>query len=559
MKTKDEVCSKLETFISAVVPQYKGSLVEFRSDNGGEFKNSRVSQLLSSNGVRQSFTPKYTPQLNGIAERFNRTLTNMARSFMVDSQLSHEFWPYAYDTANYIRNRLPALPLPDYMSPYECLTHTVPNLDRLRVFGCSCFALIQPRSSAGIQHNSRKGTFLGYDPNSIMYRVLNWDTGKIEVTSDVTFNETMNDLKTSPYVVKSGIDMDTIHRLVDDRESPSSNPVPHAVTRLPTPVASEPSASTRKSSRVPCPPIRLTTDKLGWWGHKNLALIENYVLTHFSTDRLVPTSYTQATTCADKELWVDSMKKEMSAVEALGTMKIVDRPRGVNVLPSKFIYKIKEDEKGDIKEYKSRWVPLGCNQREGVDYDETFAPVSKYTSFRILMSIAATHDMNVYQFDVNNAFPNADLKEDVYVMPPPGIQLPSNKVYKLQKALYGLKQSPMEWNNLIDGFIRKEGFVRSTTDPCIYSHGKGVNTMYLGLYVDDIIVIGKQSKLLNAFKYILAKRFKIKDLGEINHYLGMHVTRNKSQHTIHISVSNKIKRILEQFNMSDCYPKSCSN
>ena len=103
--TKDDVVNKITTFIDTVVPLYNTKIVEFRSDNGGEFKNARVHQLFTMKGIRQSYTAKYTPEHNGIAERFNRTITNMARSYMLASRLNSEFEPYAYDAANYFRNR----------------------------------------------------------------------------------------------------------------------------------------------------------------------------------------------------------------------------------------------------------------------------------------------------------------------------------------------------------------------------------------------------------------------------------------------------------------------
>jgi hypothetical protein len=223
----------------------------------------------------------------------------------------------------------------------------------------------------------------------------------------------------------------------------------------------------------------------------------------------------------------------------------------------KWVYKLKEQD-GEPVVYKSRLVPLGCNQIEGKDYIDTYAPVSKYTSFRVLMSIAAVENLEVHQMDVHNAFPNAVLKEDIYVSAPPGYTLPQGKVYKLKKALYGLKQSPLEWHKLINEFILSQGFTKSAADPCIYikkADSNVSNDIFVGLYVDDIIICGPSVSVVSRFKKSLSSRFKCKDLGEIRNYLGMQISRDRVNKTITISMPRYIDKILHQFRMDMCSSK----
>ena len=227
-------------------------------------------------------------------------------------------------------------------------------------------------------------------------------------------------------------------------------------------VGNTPDPPLRVSTRTKVKPLVLSADAFGAWTNKNLSVIENYVLANIVSDRFTPSNYKEAISSSDKDAWIASMTKEISDLQAMDTAVIVDRPTSANVLPSKWVFKIKEDEAGNIASFKSRWTPMGCNQVEGIDYGETFAPVSKHTSFRILMSVAAVEDLDIHQLDVANAFANADLSEDVYVAAPPGFELPNGKVYKLRKALYGLKQSPLAWNMLINEYIVKLGFHQSS-------------------------------------------------------------------------------------------------
>ena len=155
--------------------------------------------------------------------------------------------------------------------------------------------------------------------------------------------------------------------------------------------------------------------------------------------------------------------------------------------------------------------------------------------------------------DVTNAFPNADLNEDIYMTSAPGYSLQDNKVIKLNKALYGLKQSPNAWNNLINSFILSIGFVQSNDDCCIYMKSYSNSDMlYIGLYVDDIIICGNSIDSITKLKNIIANRYKCKDLGPIRKYLGMQVYRDRLNRTITLSMQSYIDDMLKQYCMTDC-------
>ena len=157
------------------------------------------------------------------------------------------------------------------------------------------------------------------------------------------------------------------------------------------------------------------------------------------------------------------MSVEYDTLVKMNTFTVVDRPYNINVLPCKWVFKHKDNGL-----FKSRLVPLGCNEIAGIDYSDTYAPVSKHTSIRMLLSISAMNNLDIHQMDITNAFPNALLKENIYMSAIPGYPLGSNKVLKLNKALYGLKQSPKEWNTLMNDFIISLKFVQCNDDKYIY-------------------------------------------------------------------------------------------
>lgn len=196
----------------------------------------------------------------------------------------------------------------------------------------------------------------------------------------------------------------------------------------------------------------------------------------------------------------------------------------------------------------------GYTQRHGVDYDETFSPVIRYSTIRILLALAAEKQMDIDHMDVKTAFLNGDLSETVFIEQPEGfkIQGSEHKVYKLHKAIYGLKQASKSWYEKINSvLLGKLHFRRLSSEPCVYFKSNGEELLIIGLYVDDIILFStKNSAMKSEVKKRLMQEFDMKDLGPANHIIGMRITRNED--CIFLDQSNYIKDILERFNMTDC-------
>jgi len=213
--------------------------------------------------------------------------------------------------------------------------------------------------------------------------------------------------------------------------------------------------------------------------------------------------------------WRDAMIEEMASIEHNQTWSLVDLPAGQRAIGLKWVFKIKKDEHGNITKHKARLVAKGYVQRQGIDYEEVFAPVARMESVRVLLAVAAHKSWSVHHLDVKSAFLNGDLAEKVYVQQPPGFVTAGHerKVLKLHKALYGLKQASRPWNLKLDGSLLALGFARSECEHGLYTRGDGEKRLVVGIYVDDLIITGGSTEVISEFKEEMKSLFRMSDLG----------------------------------------------
>jgi hypothetical protein len=239
------------------------------------------------------------------------------------------------------------------------------------------------------------------------------------------------------------------------------------------------------------------------------------------------------------ELELKSMAKHNVWTEVTG--KLPKAP-----ISSKWVFKVKYKADGSIAKYKARLVVRGFTQQADIDYFETFSPVLKHTSLRILLSIAATDDLELEQADVETAFLLPDLEEEIYMTLPNGI------IVKLNKSIYGLKQAPRVWNKKIDQILESFGLNKTIQDPCVYSGTVEDQKFYLGLYVDDLILACKDIKVIGKIKSKLANLFKITDIGRLKYCLGFEIDRDRETKTLKMHQSAYISDIIKRANMESC-------
>jgi hypothetical protein len=257
-----------------------------------------------------------------------------------------------------------------------------------------------------------------------------------------------------------------------------------------------------------------------------------------------------------EECWRQAMKEEMASIEQNGTWRLTELPQGHRPIGLKWVFKVKRDEAGAIVKHKARLVAKGYVQREGVDFDEVFAPVARMESIRMLLAVAAQEGWLVHHMDVKSAFLNGELKEEVYVRQPPGFTAAGHegKVLKLYKALYGLRQAPRAWNVKLDGSLLKLGFTRCASEHGMYTRGGGPTRVVVGVYVDDLIITGANPADVGAFKEEMRRLFRMSDLGLLSYYLGIEV--KQGTRSVTLGQSAYAKKLLEKAGMGACNPCS---
>jgi hypothetical protein len=263
-------------------------------------------------------------------------------------------------------------------------------------------------------------------------------------------------------------------------------------------------------------------------------------------ERAVPASYSQAVDSKDAHLWRAAMDSEMESQRSNGSYSLVRLPPGVRPIHVRWVFDVKRDGR-----YKARLVAKGYEQRYGVNFRDTYAPASKFTSLRALLALAAPNpDMVLHQMDVSTAFLHGELEEDIYVQQPEGyVEGSDSMVWKLNKALYGLKQAPRVWWQRLGRELVSMGFEPVCADPTLYVRRGKTSNIYVLFHVDDIIVGGQLSEV-EAVKADLKGAFSIKDLGELHLFLGMEVERDKAAGTISLTQKDYTAKVLDSFGMS---------
>jgi histone deacetylase 1/2 len=246
------------------------------------------------------------------------------------------------------------------------------------------------------------------------------------------------------------------------------------------------------------------------------------------------------------------MDAEYDALMKNKTWHLVPPKKGSNIIDCKWVFKIKYNVDGTLDKYKGRLVAKGFNQRYGIDYEDTFSPVIKMSTIRTILAIDVSRGWCLRQLDVQNVFLHGVLEEEVYMKQPPGYVDKSapHFVCKLDKALYGLKQAPRAWYARLSTKLIELGFKASKADTSLFYFNKGSVTVFVLVYVDDIIVVSSTPEATTGLLHSLKKDFALKDLGELHYFLGMEVT--KVRDGIILSRDKYASGLLKRVNMMSC-------
>jgi transposase InsO family protein len=587
MSAKSEVGQIIKDFCSMVQTQFHKQVKILRSDNGHEF--TCLHRFYAEKGMLHQTSCVDTPQQNGRVERKHQHLLNVARALRFQANLPLSFWGDCVLTAAYVINRTPSHVLhgkspydvlfgksPNYSLIRTfgslCYAHYRPRVrDKFGPRSRKCIFVGYPFGQKGwrLYDLERKVYFVSRD---VIFLENNFPFNDMDAPvkpNGVGINEFFH---RQPQIVDENPDDSGVRgrseghevRAADqlttppDQQSPppgcpldqqSPQPVPLQQSLItPPPIVEEPlgkghriripstrlkgyitntiqtiapvtvtcSSPPKRSSGTPFPiAYFVNCDKFSVKHRQFLAAVTTWV---------EPKSYSEA---VKHPGWRNAMRAELDALERQGTWTLESLPPGKVALGSMWVYKAKLRQDGSLERLKGRLVVFGNRQLPGIDFHETFAPVAKMVTVRIFLAVAITRNWELHQMDVHNAFLHGDLEEEVYMKLPPGYA-PSGstgKVCRLRKALYGLRQAPRQWFAKLSSALKLFGFKQSTADYSLFCYTKGDVSLYVLVYVDDLLIAGSGHDAVIKLKAYLRECFHMKDLGVLKYFLGIEVAR----------------------------------
>lgn len=567
-----------------------------RTDGEGEYMNARFNTYLREAGIVKVTTPPYTPAQNGLAERANRTLIEAARCKLLDAGLGNESWGYAVLATAHIVNRMPSR-VHANNTPFEIWTGNKPSIGHLRIFGCPTHVFIPAENRRKLDPKSAQCTFIGYTENqgTRVYKLYQPDSGKTIISRDMVFDEADNQQHHIPepaahqegdpaasktpftheehrngtHLVSLVNEEGTSHQgeegedtYLPDADIPAEtedteNDIEMLDTIVLQPPGQGPQSTTRVSTRQtsslrPMHPsggsaagrpqrIRKPVDlfKPAIWRAKAM----------LARTQEEPRTLMDALASEDATEWRAAWDSEVKSLQDNGTWVLEELPEGRKAIGCRWVFKIKEDGR-----YKARLVAKGYAQEAGIDFDETYAPVAKFTTLRMLLALSAENDWEIEGMDVKTAFLHSELVESIYMEIPEGLDTgPGNSpklVCRLVKTIYGLKQAPRAWYGKINAFFSEHGFYRSEEDHSLFVHEN--RRLIILLYVDDLVLAASSHQAITWGKEALSKKFNMTELGKLKTFIGVEVFQDRTRRTLKVSQSTYLNRILKNHGMEDC-------
>lgn len=543
LRNKSEALSCFKEFKAKAENQTNKKIKTIRSDNGLEFCNKEFDLFLQKEGINHQKTNNYTPEQNGLCERCNRSVVEKARCLMFDAKLGKEFWAEATNTAVYLHNRTVASAL-NGKTPYEKWTGTKPEVGHLRIFGSKVMVHLPKEKRQKWDKKSVEHILVGYPDNIKGYRLYNPVSKTITTSRDVIIMEHEMDVVTLP------VNDTRIVEDVSDEDSDSEDDVTIKESPDETYIPSESEYEDGEdTSFIPSYRSVRERKKPERYGLSNMCVSEA------APDDMNGLTLEEALRGPEKEEWLKAVYEEIQCFEDNSAWELVDAPPNSNIVKCKWVLKKKYDSENNVR-FRARLVAKGFMQKAGVDFTETFSPVVRHTTLRILFALAVQLNLNITHLDVTAAFLNGDLDETIYMHKPDYFPNSRNdmKVLKLKKAIYGLKQASRAWYRKVHDCLINMNYTASKIEPCLYTKNTGNSKTVVTLYVDDFFIFSNNDSETENLKSVLASHFKLKDLGEVKQCLGMSVYVDKSKGVITLSQENYVNQLLKKFNMTECKP-----
>ena len=580
LRAKSESEEFIKSYIIKIQNQFEKKIKYVRHDGAREFATNSLKTFYQEQGIEQQTTVPYAHQTNGTAERAIRTIVTIGRSLLHHAKLDKCFWAEAAMTAIYVKNRLPSPKIHD-KTPFEIVCKSKPSVKHMRVFGCQAYILTPSEKRLKWDPKARIGIFMGYEEVSKAYRVFDIEAGQIMITRDVTFDESTFGFSMEPSseeIDDTMLDLDLLeindedirqvnYKQTGKRKSRPSNNVMRPASRqigLEESSAPEDLFDRHRKSRSngrEVPNVDDEEEKDGisdqvddstpptfWRASANVAE---------ARDLAEPTTYQDAINGSNQVHWNKAIQAELESMQLRGVFRAAKLPRNHRAIGTKWVFKIKRKADGSIEKFKARLVAKGFKQQYGIDYTETFAPVVKYVTLRMVIAITKHFDWPLNQLDVVTAFLYGVMKEQVFCIIPEGIEMDGDfDCLELVKAIYGLKQASRVWNETFDEFVCSIGFQVSAFDPCLYIKVVDGHCVLLLVYVDDVLVTGSSIGLIAQTKNDLKMRFEMTDSGKCKFILGIELV-DEPDGGVTMCQRRYIDDILKRFGMNDCKAVMC--
>ncbi|GAU33426.1 hypothetical protein TSUD_380620 [Trifolium subterraneum] len=425
IKAKSEAFEVFKRFKTLVEKQSYKSIKVLRTDGGGEYTSKEFENYCKDQGIIHEVTTPYTPQHNGLTERRNRSILDMARSMVKQKGLPHRFWAEAVSTAVYILNRSPTKKLIDKV-PEEVWSKCKPSVTHFKVFGSLSYKHVPDARRKKLDDKSEPMVFVGYHRPGA-YKLYNLTSDKIEISRDVKVLE---------------------NESWDWKQKSTSKKTCEVDLGVGTSEANAPTTF---------------VDQHQHQENHNEGNIVHYVM-------LADTEPLDVKSALKSKVWLEAMIDELKSIEKNKTWDMCKLPSDKRAINVKWVYKLKQNPEGQVIKHKARLVAKGFLQKQGLDYDEVFSPVARHETIRLVIALACSRRWSMFHLDVKSAFLNGPLEEDVYVKQPHGFELKGkeDRVLKLNKALYSLMQAPRAWNKRIDQFLVMQDFVKCSVEYGVY-------------------------------------------------------------------------------------------
>lgn len=441
MKRKDQVFEYFKVYEAMATAKFGLKIANLRCDLGREYFSNEQNAYYTKQGIQVESTVGYTPQHNGVAERFNRTIAEKMRAMLAESGAPKTMWGEAVLNAVYVTNRSPTDALKSNTTPAECWHGEKPDVGKLRVFGSLSFAWIPKQKRSKLDATGLRSVMLGYAPTG--YRLWNLKTRKMFVARDVKFDETSFPFKTPekempsnlviPEVIPAPepVEVEDVLQTVE-AENDATNDDSPAVSSADEDEF-EDTADNISEENASALPLQLNNGNIceeivprssgrerrtpGWFTD----FIAPYrALSAADESQQVPTCYAEVDGHPNELECRKAIDDELRSLEKNQTWTMVKCPDAVKPVPSKWVFTLKTDADGNPVRYKARLVAKGYLQRKHIDYEATFAPVAKLSTIRTILAVATNRDLKVHQMDVKPAFLNGILQETVHMRVPEG-------------------------------------------------------------------------------------------------------------------------------------------